>query len=327
MDNNDEEETREPPEYESPEDEPCVECGGKSWTHDEGRGETWCNVCGSVRDLYEIDYGKDWRVFSDGEGADQERTGMPTTNLLHDKGLTTDIGWQNKDYAGGSITGDAAKRMNRLRRQHARTRVRNSTERNLVLALGELDRLAGRMGLPTSVREEAAYIYRKAVEAKLVRGRSIEGMVAACIFTACRRSGNARTLDEVGAYSKTGRKEIGRTYRALCKSLKIQVPPTLPTEYVPRFCTDLHLPIKVQSRAMMLLEGTQSHEAMAGRGPTGIAAASIYLAGILENNRRTQREVADVAGVTEVTIRNRFKEMCGVLGLNPDNPTPDDLDE
>jgi len=210
--------------------------------------------------------------------------------------------------------------MNRLRRQHARTRVRNSTERNLVLALGELDRLAGRMGLPHSVREEAAYIYRKAVEAKLVRGRSIEGMVAACIFTACRRSGNARTLDEVGAYSKTGRKEIGRTYRALCKALKIHVPPTLPTEYVPRFCTDLHLPVAVQSRALKLLEGTQRHEAMAGRGPTGIAAASIYLAGILENNRRTQREVADVAGVTEVTIRNRFKEMCGVLGLNPDSP-------
>ena len=303
------------------EDEPCIECGTKNdWTQDDNRGEEWCNQCGSVRDAYQIDYGKDWRVFADGEGASQERTGMPATNLLHDKGLTTDIGWQNKDYAGAAIGGDMAKRVNRLRRQHSRTRVRNSTERNLVLALGELDRLAGRMGLPQSVREEAAYIYRKAVEAKLVRGRSIEGMVAACIFTACRRSGNARTLDEVGMYSKTGRKEIGRTYRALCKALRIQVPPTMPTEYVPRFCTDLHLPIKVQSRALNLLDSTQRHASMAGRGPTGIAAASIYLAGILENNRRTQREVADVAGVTEVTIRNRFKEMCGVLGLNPDNP-------
>tara|TARA_B100000745_G_C20116555_1_gene382230 strand:+ start:112 stop:1074 length:963 start_codon:yes stop_codon:yes gene_type:complete len=302
-------------------DEPCEECGAKNdWTQDDNRGEEWCNQCGYVRDAYQIDYGKDWRVFADGEGASQERTGMPATNLLHDKGLTTDIGWQNKDYSGAAIGGEMAKRVNRLRRQHSRTRVRNSTERNLVLALGELDRLAGRMGLPQSVREEAAYIYRKAVEAKLVRGRSIEGMVAACIFTACRRSGNARTLDEVGMYSKTGRKEIGRTYRALCKALKIQVPPTMPTEYVPRFCTDLHLPVKVQSRALNLLDSTQRHASMAGRGPTGIAAASIYLAGILENNRRTQREVADVAGVTEVTIRNRFKEMCGVLGLNPDNP-------
>jgi transcription initiation factor TFIIB len=303
-------------------DEPCEECGAKNdWTQDDARGEEWCNQCGSVRDAYQIDYGKDWRVFADGEGASQERTGMPATNLLHDKGLTTDIGWQNKDYAGAAIGGEMAKRVNRLRRQHSRTRVRNSTERNLVLALGELDRLAGRMGLPQSVREEAAYIYRKAVEAKLVRGRSIEGMVAACIFTACRRSGNARTLDEVGMYSKTGRKEIGRTYRALCKALKIQVPPTMPTEYVPRFCTDLRLPVKVQSRALTLLDSTQRHSSMAGRGPTGIAAASIYLAGILENNRRTQREVADVAGVTEVTIRNRFKEMCHVLGLNPDNPS------
>ena len=306
--------------YMHEDDQPCEECGAKDWHKDEGRGETWCKLCGMVRQDYEIDYGKDWRVFSDGEGASQERTGMPSTNLLHDKGLTTDMGWQNKDYAGAKISGDAAKRINRMRRQHSRTRVRNSTERNLVLALGELERLAGRMGLPTSVREEAAYIYRKAVEAKLVRGRSIEGMVAACIFTACRRSGNARTLDEVGAYSKTGRKEIGRTYRALCKALKVRVPPTMPIEYVPRFCTDLNLPTKVQSKAMELLDKTQNHSAMAGRGPTGIAAASIYLAGILMENRRTQREVADVAGVTEVTIRNRFKEMCGVLGLNPDNP-------
>jgi transcription initiation factor TFIIB len=176
------------------------------------------------------------------------------------------------------------------------------------------------MGLPTSIREEAAYIYRKAVEAKLVRGRSIEGMVAAAIYTACRLGANARTLDEIGSFSKTGRKEIGRTSRALVKELRLRVPPAMPREYIPRFCTDLSLPVKVQSRALQLLADTEDHDALAGRGPTGIAAASIYLAGILEDNRRTQREVADVAGVTEVTIRNRFKEMCGVLGLNPESP-------
>jgi transcription initiation factor TFIIB len=314
-------------EYVIDQDAPCEECGGKNWERSEARGEVACADCGLVKNDYEIDYGKDWRVFSDGEGTDGERTGMPQTNLLHDKGLTTDMGWQNKDYSGATISGDAAKRMNRLRRQHARTRVRNSTERNLVLALGELDRLAGNMGLPTTMREEAAFIYRKAVEKKLVRGRSIEGMVAAAIYTACRLGRNARTLDEIGTFSKTGRKEIGRTSRALVKELRLRVPPAMPNEYIPRFCTDLSLPVAVQSRAMKLLNDTEGHDALAGRGPTGIAAASIYLAGIMEDNRRTQREVADVAGVTEVTIRNRFKEICGVLGLNPDNPAESETSE
>lgn len=308
-------------------DRPCEDCGSKNWEVNDSRGELSCGDCGLVRHEYEIDYGKDWRVFSDGEGTGNERAGMPQTNLLHDKGLTTDMGWQNRDYSGAVISGDAAKRMNRLRRQHARTRVRNSTERNLVLALGELDRLAGNMGLPTSIREEAAFIYRKAVEAKLVRGRSIEGMVAAAIYTACRLGANARTLDEIGSFSKTGRKEIGRTSRALVKELRLRVPPAMPREYIPRFCTDLSLPVKVQSRALQLLADTENHDALAGRGPTGIAAASIYLAGILEHNRRTQREVADVAGVTEVTIRNRFKEMCGVLGLDPESPTDSETSE
>ena len=208
--------------YTVDEDRPCEDCGSKEWETNDARGEKSCKACGLVRNDYEIDYGKDWRVFSDGEGTNNERTGMPQTNLLHDKGLTTDMGWQNKDYSGAAISGDAAKRMNRLRRQHARTRVRNSTERNLVLALGELDRLSGNMGLPTTIREEAAFIYRKAVEKKLVRGRSIEGMVAAAIYTACRLGGNARTLDEIGSYSKTGRKEIGRTSRALVKELKLR---------------------------------------------------------------------------------------------------------
>lgn len=298
------------------EDRICEECGSMSFTHDQTRGEHWCNLCGTVCDAFEIDYGKEWRVFSDGEGRDAERTGMPKTNLLHDKGLTTDIDWRNRDYSGAPLSGDMAKRINRLRTQHQRTRVRNATERNLVLALGELDRLAGQMALPMNIREEAAYIYRKAVEKKLVRGRSIEGVVAASLHAACRLAGTARTLDEIGQHSKTGRKEIGRTFRSIQRELGLRIRPSSPEEYIPRFCTDLHLPVMVESKALTLLSDANSANIMAGRGPTGIAAAAIYLAGILEKNKRTQKEVSQVAGVTEVTIRNRFKEICKALDLD-----------
>ena len=237
---------------------------------------------------------------------------------FHDKGLTTEIGWQNNDYSGGKMSTDMSKLFRRLRKQHQRTRISTSTERNLAVALGELQRLASRMSLSSQVREEAAFIYRKAVELKLVRGRSIEGVVASSIYAACRMHGIPRTLDEVGKHSRTGRKEIGRTFRAVSKELKLQVPPTTPDNYIPRFCAKLNLSNKVSVRAINILKRADELELTAGRGPTGIAAASVYLASILENEQRTQKEVSEAAGVTEVTIRNRYKEICVSLNISLD---------
>ena len=158
-------------------------------------------------------------------------------------------------------------------------------------------------------------------------GRSIEGVVAASLYLSCRMADAPRTLDEVGHYSRTGRKEIGRTYRAIVKALKIKVPPAEPHGYVPRFCSSLNLPTMVQVRALRLVHENEKANGMAGRGPTGIAAAAVYLAAMLKGHNRTQREVAVAAGVTEVTIRNRFKEMCADFGFNPANPQEDDLNE
>jgi transcription initiation factor TFIIB len=129
-----------------------------------------------------------------------------------------------------------------------------------------------------------------------------------------------RTLDEVGQFSRTGRKEIGRTFRAIAKELKISVQPSSPADYIPRFCSILDLPQEVQAKALYLLDEAEKADLTAGRGPTGIAAAAIYLAAKRQNKDRTQSEVAKVAGVTEVTIRNRYKELCGHLGFDPQNP-------
>ena len=241
---------------------------------------------------------------------------MPSTNLLHDKGLTTDISWKNTDFAGSSLGSENSKLFRRLRRQHQRTRVSSSTERNLAVALGELQRLAGQMSLPKDVREESAYIYRKAVEKKLVRGRSIEGVVAASLYAACRMRKIPRTLDEVGQFSRTGRKEIGRTFRAIAKELRISVAPSSPVDYIPRFCSILDLPHTVQAESISLLQRAESQDLTAGRGPTGIAAASVYLASKIKGFEKTQREISEAAGVTEVTIRNRYKEMCNALDIN-----------
>ena len=298
------------------EDERCPECNGTK-LEENSHGEQSCSACGLVLTHLVIDDGPEWRNYGDDGGDSGERVGMPSTELLHDKGLTTDIDWRNRDFAGAGLSANTAKMFRRLRRQHQRTRISNSKERNLSVALAELQRLASQMELPKQIREQAAYIYRKAVEKGLVRGRSIEGVVAASIYAACRMGSIPRTLDEVGAFSRTGRKEIGRTFRAVAQELKLRVKPSCPQDYIPRFCSILRLPQLTESQAMVILKDAERIELTAGRGPTGIAAASVYLASLMTKNARTQREVSDAAGITEVTIRNRYKELCVALDINP----------
>jgi len=165
------------------------------------------------------------------------------------------------------------------------------------------------------VRETAALIYRKAVNKNLIRGRSIEGVVAASLYGACRQCSVPRTLDEIASTSRVGRKEIGRTYRFMTRELRLKLMPTSPEDYISRFCSELKLSGEVQTKTMEILKQANDKELTSGRGPTGVAAAAIYIASILSNERRTQREVADKAGVTEVTIRNRYKELTEKLGI------------
>lgn len=299
-------------------DEPiqCPECGSQHLAFDEARGELVCEECGLVIDEAMIDQGPEWRAFDLEQGEKRARTGAPMTYTIHDKGLSTTIGWKNKDSYGKTIPTKNRAQLYRLRKWQRRIRVSNATERNLAYALGELDRMASGMGLPRNVRETGAMIYRKAVNKNLIRGRSIEGVVAASLYAACRQCGVPRTLDEIAGASRVSRKEIGRTYRFMTRELKLKLMPTRPQDYVSRFCSELKLSGEVQSKALDILKDATDKELTSGRGPTGVAAAAIYVASILSNERRTQREVADVAGVTEVTIRNRYKELTDKLGID-----------
>lgn len=292
----------------------CQECMGK--VLESANGELNCLDCGLVQGQA-IDMGKDYRTYADGSGAGNERHGMKKTYLIHDGGLSTDIGRENKDYAGAPIKGDFRRRLYRLRQHHNRSRMQKSSERNMVQALYELQRLASHMGLSESIREQAAFIYKKAAEKKLVQGRSIEGVVAASIHAACRDNGIHRTLDEIGTHSRIGRKEIGRTYRKVKTELGLKIKPAQPLGFVGSFCNKLQVPREIETKALELLEMPEIRRVAAGRSPTGIAAAVVYLACMLNPTcYRTQRDVAQAAGVTEVTIRNRYNEICDVLGLD-----------
>lgn len=199
--------------------------------------------------------------------------------------------------------------MYRIRKLNKRLRVSRAGERNLAFALSELDRESSTLGLPRSVREDAAFIYRKTAQKNLIRGRSIEGVVASALYIACRRGNIPRTLDEIAEVSKVSKKQIGKTYRFISRELNIKLKPTSPVDYIPRFATKLGLSGEVQSKAIEIIHEAKDKGLNSGRGPTGLAAAALYVASVLLGERKTQKDVAEIANVTEVTIRNRYKEL------------------
>jgi len=294
----------------------CPECGSHNLVQDYERAELVCDDCGLVVEEDFIDLGPEWRAFDAEQRTKRVRVGAPMTLTIHDKGLSTMIDWRNRDSYGKSISSKNRAQLQRLRKWQRRIRVSTATERNLAFALSELDRMASSLRLPKSVREAGAMIYRRAVENNLIRGRSIEGVAAAALYVACRQCNVPRTLDEIGSVSRVDRKEIGRTYRFISRELGLKLQPTSPIDYVPRFCSSLNLPGEVQSKAIEILTQAGDKELTGGRGPTGVSAAAIYIASIICGERKTQREVAEVAGVTEVTIRNRYKELAEELNID-----------
>lgn len=296
--------------------EECPECRSKSLSRDYERAEIVCNICGLVIDEKMMDSGPEWRAFDHEQRLKRSRTGAPMTYTIHDKGLSTVIDWRDKDSYGGEISASSRATMYRLRKWQQRIRVSNATERNLVYALSELNRIASRLSLPKDIRERSSMVYRKAVEKGLIRGRSIEGVCAAAIYAACRQCNIPRTLDEIADAARINRKEIGRTYRFIARELEINLNPTTPIEYVPRFISTLSLTGEVQAKAIEILKEAMARDLTSGRGPTGVAAAAIYIASLLIGEKRTQRDVAEAAGITEVTIRNRYKELAERLEID-----------
>lgn len=287
----------------------CPECGSKHLFWNKERGEISCRSCGLIIEDKMVDFTQEWRDF-ESESDTRRRTGAPMTYTQFDQGLGTEVG-QKKDLF--KLTSKERDRFFRLRKWQYR--ISTAIERNLKLALAELKRVSSFLKLPKSVEEEAARIYTLAVQRGLVRGRSMESVVAGALYAACRRHDVPRTLDELSHASGIEKKEIGRTYRFVARELGITVLPSNPADYIPRFASSLRLSPETQSKAIEILEKAQRAELTSGRGPTGIAAASLYVAALLHGEKRTQREVADVAGVTEVTIRNRYKELLEKLDL------------
>ena len=296
----------------------CQECGSTDLIKDFEAGELVCERCGMVITNTLMDTGPEWRAFDEEQREKRTRVGAPLTWTIHDKGLSTIIDWHDRDVYGRKLKPDQKARVYRLRKWHRRSKVSGATERNLAFALSELTKVAYKLNLPKNVLETSSVIYRKVVKARLIRGRSIQGVAAAAIYMACRQCNIIRTLEEVAAAANISKKEGGRNYRFLLRKLETKVPPVNPTSYVSKFVNQLTLSGETENIAMMILTQATELRLTSGRGPAGIAAAATYIASMITDERRTQGEIAKGAHVTEVTIRNRYKELTQKLNIEMD---------
>ena len=293
----------------------CPECGSTYLVNDPDSGETICSTCGLVMKEVTLNEGPEWRAFTPAEKNDRSRVGVPLSYAVHDKGLTTMIGRVGKDAFGRDIPLDTKLQMLRLRKWQIRSRVHSSVDRNLAQAMAELDRLSDKLHIPPGIKERSAVIYRKALEKGLVRGRSISAIIAASLYAACRLTQTPRTLREISAQSPVDKKDIARCYRLMLREMDIQMPKPDAKLRIPKIAAKVGVGEKTQQQAVTILREATKHRTTAGKDPMGLAAAALYIACVLCNEKRTQKMIADAAGVTEVTIRNRYKGLKEALNL------------
>ena len=283
---------------------------------DPDTGELIRKDTGEVISDNTISQEKEWRSFDMEEGENRTRVGTPTSLAFHDMGLSTKIGKEATDATGNVIDAATRTRMGRLRMWNSRSQSHSATERNLQKAFSMLSRIKDRLGLPNHVTEKAAYTYRKAQERGLIRGDTIGAVLAASIYAAARQSGVLRTLEDISEVSDIKPGEVARSYRRIISELDIKVPLIDLRKYIVKVANNLNFDEKIKRRALELMEQAQKNNLVVGKDPISMAASILYLVNIAERKPRTQAEIAKAAGVTEVTVRNRSKELRKKLNVS-----------
>lgn len=292
----------------------CPECGSTNLVADSEMGEYVCSRCGLVIEENIPSQEAEWRAFTPQERDARARAGTPTDYSHYDKGLSTVIRVERDAY-GRPLSPKVKQQMWRLRRWQTRSKVHASQSRNLMLAMSELQRLSDILHIPSSVHDMAAIIYRKTLNEGLVRGRSISGMVAGALYAAIRFSKLPRTLKEIAEASQRTPKEIARSYSVIVRNLDMRMPIDDPTYYVTKVAEKAKVSSDVEGLAIHLIKIAKKNYATTGKDPSGLAAAILYLSARMLNEKVTQARLAKAANVTEVTVRNRKRDLMKSLKL------------
>ncbi len=277
-------------------------------------GEYVCSRCGLVIEENIPNQEAEWRAFTTQERDARARAGTPTDYSHYDKGLSTVIRVE-KDAFGRPLSPKVKQQMWRLRRWQTRSKVHASQSRNLMLAMSELQRLSDILHMPSSVHDMAAIIYRKTLNEGLVRGRSIGGMVAGALYAAVRFSKLPRTLKEISEASQRNPKEVARSYSVIVRNLDMRMPIDDPTDYVTKIAEKAKVSNDVEGLAISLIGAAKNKYATTGKDPSGLAAAALYLSARMLKEKVTQARLAKAANVTEVTVRNRKRDLMKSLSL------------
>lgn len=296
----------------------CPECGSMKVVKDYTRGDTVCGSCGLVITEHAIDHRAERRIMGP-EDIQFQRTGAPMTVMLHDRGLSTEIGYPTSGMR--SISRDYVRRLRSLKKWQRRAAFKSSAERNLMMGLRDISRMSSVLGLPNNVKETAAVVHRRAVQKKLIIGRSTFGIATAAVYAACRMCGVPRTIEEVACVSQlddrsgTARRDVARSYRVLARELQLGLETPTPFDFIERLSSDLELPRNVRARTIEIMKVATDRNISVGKSPVSITAAAIYIASRELSQKCRQRDIASAAGITEVTVRNRYKELVKKLNI------------
>lgn len=301
----------------------CSMCKSGRLVTDIESAEVACESCGLVSPDNSMENPvRRMTTESDKDGSNNknnsyyQKVGLSNCLAFHDMGLSTIIGSQNKDSTGHVLSTHMNYSMRRLRIWDARSRSNISGHRNLMQAFNELSRLKDKLGLTDTVVELAAYIYRKAEEKQMIRGRSVSAILVAAISIACRELGAPKSLREITDISQVKSKAIRHCYRLLVLALDIKVPLIEPSKYIARIANKAGISEKTKRIALTMMKEITKNEISAGKNPVALAATVLYLACRVSKDNQTQIKIASAAGTTEVSIRNRSKDLKTKYFLN-----------
>jgi len=281
---------------------------------DNDTGEILCASCGQVL-IEKIDsMGPESRSFDLEQFNDKTRTGTKSSLAIHDMGLATSIGRQDKDASGNSLSGYMKNTFNRLRIWDNRSKSKGN-DSNLRHAFVLLDTIKSQLSLPDNVVEETAYIYRKAIALKLTRGRGISSLLYAALYAACRKTVTPRTLRDIAKAGNIRKGDLATAYRIMVKSLDLKLEPYDPVEFVTKICSMIDVSESTRRNALNLLLKAEDAGFSIGKNPMSLVAAAVYLAACTNNEKKTQVGIAKVCGVSNVSVRNLTKIFKVKLGL------------
>ena len=269
---------------------------------DSERGEMFCGGCGLVLVQNILDTSNESNGYSQEDFMKLTRTGPATSLTMHDKGLSTVIGIK-KDFSGNALSSKTKYEFNRLRVWDQRSKSRSTATLSKAFTL--LNGMKTKLGISDNVVENAAYIYRKIVSAKLTRGRTMASLVSASLYAACRENNLPRTLDDIANAGNIERRILSRDLRTIIKKLGLNLNQYDISSFISKISNNMNLKEKTKRDAFDILKRCEPEGIIAGKHPVAQAAASLYIACIINGEKISQKKFSKESGVSDVTIRNR----------------------